>query len=161
MLECEAPGQRQVWQLTEKFWRFRYRTWPNLNWGLLLGCALARFTSTKGKISPPKNRFFTIIVSTSMYLIWTLRNNRVFETFTHASDSEIHNRWVSTMNSALKRDQLLTNQARFGSLAINKQVVLNTWSGTLLDEDSLPDDWIKSKGVLVGIRPITRKHGVG
>ncbi|KAJ7762994.1 hypothetical protein B0H16DRAFT_1219920, partial [Mycena metata] len=69
----------------------------------------------------------------------------------------IHNRWVSLINRALKRDILLTNQARFGSLAIKKQVVLNTWSGTLLEEDSLPDDWTKSKGVLVGIRPITRR----
>ncbi|KAJ7241407.1 hypothetical protein C8J57DRAFT_1244659 [Mycena rebaudengoi] len=64
------------------------------------------------------------------------------------------------MNDTLNRDKLLTNRAHFGSLAIKKQLVLNTWSGTLLDEDSLPDDWIKSKGVLVGIRPVTRKNGV-
>jgi hypothetical protein len=64
------------------------------------------------------------------------------------------------INSTLKRDKLLSNRVRFGSLAIKKQLVLNTWSGTLLDEDSLPDDWIKSKGVLVGIRPATRKNGV-
>ncbi|KAJ7144351.1 hypothetical protein C8R44DRAFT_602368, partial [Mycena epipterygia] len=71
------------------------------------------------------------------------------------SESEIHNRWISAMNNMLKRDRLLTNQARFGSLAIKKQLVLETWSGTLLDEDSLPDDWIRSEGVLVGIRPVT------
>jgi hypothetical protein len=65
------------------------------------------------------------------------------------------------MNDTLNRDKLLTNRARFGSLAIKKQLVLNTWSGTLLDEDSLLDDWKKSKGVLVGIRPVTRKNGVG
>jgi hypothetical protein len=90
-----------------------------------------------------------------------LRNERVLQTFTLATSNEIHNRWVSMINSALKRDKLLSNRVRFGSLAIKKQLVLNTWSGTLLDEDSLPDDWINSKGVLVGIRPATRKNGVG
>jgi hypothetical protein len=65
------------------------------------------------------------------------------------------------INGALKRDQILTNRTRFGSLAIGKQLVFDTWSGTLLDEDSLPDDWIKSKGVLVGIRPSTQTNGVG
>ncbi|KAJ7861304.1 hypothetical protein B0H13DRAFT_2237295 [Mycena leptocephala] len=117
MLECDASGQRQVWQQTELFWRLR---WPKLNWGLLLGCGLARFTSSRGKMIPVQNRFFAII--------------RVFETHTQASANEIHNRW---------------------------QLVLDTWSGTLLDEDSLPDDWTRSEEVLVGIRPITRKNGVG
>jgi hypothetical protein len=161
MLECNAPGQLQIWRLVEILWRLRYTAWPKLNWGILLGCTLAKFKSPKGNTLPAQNRFFTIIVSTSMYLIWKLRNERVFETFTPATSHEIHNRWVATINSALKRDRLLANRARFGSLAIKKQLVLNTWSGTLLDEDSLPDDWIKSKGVLVGIRPATRKHGVG
>ncbi|KAJ7506394.1 hypothetical protein B0H11DRAFT_1707127, partial [Mycena galericulata] len=129
--------------------------------GLLLGCGLVRFKSPRGKTVPAQNRFFTTIISTSMKLIWTLRNERVFETHKAASETEIHNRWVSVMNTALRRDKLLTNKVRFGSLAIKKQLVLDTWSGTLLNEDSLPDDWTQSKGVLVGIRPITRNNGVG
>ncbi|KAJ6534326.1 hypothetical protein B0H19DRAFT_862241, partial [Mycena capillaripes] len=113
-------------------------------------CGLARFTSPKGKPIPAQSRFFTIIVSTSMSLIWSLRNERVLETHTMASENEIHNRWVSLMNAALNRDRLLSNCARFGSLATKKQLVLNIWSGTLLDEDSLPDDWTIVKGVLGG-----------
>jgi hypothetical protein len=96
-----------------------------------------------------------------MSLIWNLRNERVFEAHTQASANEIHNHWVSLMNAALKRDRLLSNRTRFGSLATKKQLVLETWSGTLLDEDSLPDDWTRSEEVLVGIRHITRKNGVG
>ncbi|KAJ7181913.1 hypothetical protein C8R46DRAFT_885333, partial [Mycena filopes] len=161
MLECDAPGQKQIWRLAMTLWRLRYTSWPQLNWGLLLGCALAKFKSLKGTPILAKNRMFKILVSTSIQLIWNLRNQRMFETFLPATESEIHNRWLSAMNSSLKRDQLLTNRARFGSLAIKKQLVLNTWSGMLLDEDSLPDDWINSKGVLVGIRPATRRNGVG
>jgi ribonuclease HI len=51
------------------------------------------------------------------------------------------------MNGTLKRDQMLTNRVRFGPLARKKQLVLNTWSGTLPDEDSLLHDWINLKGV--------------
>lgn len=161
MLECEASGQQQIWQLVEKLWKLRYTSHPNLNWGLLLGCALAKLKSPQGCIVPAKNRFFTILVSTSMHLIWKLRNKRVFETHALATHDEIHNCWIAIINSTLKHDILLTNQACFASLTIKKQMVLNTWSGTLLDEDSLPDDWIKSKGVLVNIRPVTRKNGAG
>ncbi|KAJ6553279.1 hypothetical protein B0H19DRAFT_1211046 [Mycena capillaripes] len=131
ILECD--------RLTEIFWKLRYRKWPKLNWGLILGW----------KPTPAQSRLFTMIVLTSMSLIWSLRNKR------------IHNRWVSLTNAAQNRDRLLSNRARFGSLATKKQLVLNTWSGTLLDGDSLTDDWTIVKGVLVGIRPTTRKNGVG
>ncbi|KAJ6492706.1 hypothetical protein C8R47DRAFT_975753 [Mycena vitilis] len=161
MLECESPGQRQVWYLAQTLWQMRYTPWPKLNWGLLLGCGLARFKSIKGTPIPAKNRFFAILISNSMRLLWTLRNERLFESRPCPSEREIHNRWVAALNTALRRDQLLTNKFKFGHLALKKHIVLKTWSGTLLDEDSLPDDWSKLKGVLVGIRPITQQNGVG
>ncbi|KAJ6527512.1 hypothetical protein B0H19DRAFT_969846 [Mycena capillaripes] len=120
MLECDAPGQQQVWRLAKSLWQLRYPAWPKLNWGLLLGCALARFKSTKGVLIPAKNRFFTIVISTSMRLLWNLRNERLFQTRRSPSEQEIHNRWLSAINAALKYDQLITNKARFGSLAIKK-----------------------------------------
>ncbi|KAJ7862648.1 hypothetical protein B0H14DRAFT_2349500, partial [Mycena olivaceomarginata] len=123
------------------------------------GCGSICFRNCHGL--PAQNRFFTILVSISMKLIWDLRNERVFETHIVASEAEIHNRWVAIMNTALKQDKLLTNRAHFGSLGIKKQLVLDTWSSALLDEDSLPDDWTRSEGVLVSIRPITQNNGVG
>ncbi|KAK7038579.1 hypothetical protein R3P38DRAFT_3311573 [Favolaschia claudopus] len=159
MLECTLPGKNLIWKLTERLWRLRHSTWPTLNWGLLLGCGLARFRSKEGKLRKGKNRLFTILVSTSMKLIWTLRNERVFDGKIAASN-EVHNRWLALINSALKRDQLLTNRYRFGNLSKNTNIVLETWSGALANEDSLPDDWTQVKGVLVGIWPAAR-NGVG
>ncbi|KAJ7642550.1 hypothetical protein B0H17DRAFT_960079, partial [Mycena rosella] len=104
---------------------------------------------------------FTVIVSTAMHLIWNLRNERLFEFKPLTSEREIRKRWLLMINGTSKRDRLLTNRARFGALATKKQLVLETWSGTLLDEDYLPEDWIRSKGALVGIWPVTRKNGVG
>ncbi|KAK7008287.1 hypothetical protein R3P38DRAFT_3592218 [Favolaschia claudopus] len=160
MLECDARGQKLIWNLAERLWRLRYTDWPTLSWGLLLGCSLARF-KIHGKIQRGKNRFFTIIVSTSIKLIWSLRNERVFEGKTQPSTTEIHNRWLALINGALKRDQLLTNKFRFGNLAKNTSLVLETWSGALSAEDALPDDWTRVKGVLVGIWPASRRNGVG
>ncbi|KAJ7327872.1 hypothetical protein DFH08DRAFT_709897 [Mycena albidolilacea] len=60
--------------------------------------------------------------------------------YSQHSSTEIHNRWVSLINTALKRDILLTDRIRFRSLAIKKELVLHAWGGALLDEESLPDD---------------------
>ncbi|KAJ7751680.1 hypothetical protein B0H16DRAFT_1547993 [Mycena metata] len=78
------------------------------------------------------------------------------------NEDTIYNQWLKMVNAALQRDRILTNKARFGTRALNKQTVLNTWSGLLMDEDSLPDDWIFTKGVLVGIRPkAVTANGIG
>lgn len=162
MLDCDAPGQRQVWALCARLWGFKYDFWPTLSWGLLLGCNLVKFRSTKGKLIPHKQRLFATLISTSMHLIWRLRNERRFNNSDeHHTHAEIHNRWVAGIDLMLKRDRLSTNKIHFGRLAFKRQMVLNTWSGILWDEDSLPDDWIWSDRVLVGIRPIYSKRGIG
>jgi len=43
---------------------------------------------------------------------------------------------------------------RYGKRALATKIVLATWSGTLQDELSLPDNWIKQPGVLVGGGPL-------
>ncbi|KAF8172041.1 hypothetical protein K438DRAFT_1612338, partial [Mycena galopus ATCC 62051] len=115
------------------------------------------FKSTKGIVIPQKQRLFAIPVSTSMHLIWRLRNKHRFETLDKTVTlTEIHNRWVAAINLALKCDCLF-----IGRLVLNRQTVLKTWSGTLWDEDSLLEDWIQSDRVLVGIWPLGTKIGVG
>ncbi|KAF8133557.1 hypothetical protein K438DRAFT_1641237 [Mycena galopus ATCC 62051] len=148
--------------LCTKLWSLKHNNWPQLNWGILLGCNLLRFKSTNGKLLHSKQRLFAILVNSSMHLIRNLRNNRHFSSSTYQiTPTEIHNRWVATINIALIRDHLITNKIHFGRLAFDKQLVLNTWSGTLWDEDALPDDWILSDQVLVGIRPLLVKRGIG
>ncbi|KAJ6505702.1 hypothetical protein C8R47DRAFT_967574 [Mycena vitilis] len=123
MLECNAQGPTQIWRLCSTLWGFKYGRWPRLNWGILLGFNLVKFRSAKGKLILHKQRLFAILVSTSMYLIWTLRNERRFdnhdEQHTH---TEIHNRWVAAINAMLKRDRLLTSKIHFGRLAFNKHM---------------------------------------
>ncbi|KAJ6483316.1 hypothetical protein C8R45DRAFT_830508, partial [Mycena sanguinolenta] len=95
-------------------------------------------------------------------LIWHLRRERVIENPDRIhTKKEIHNCWLKGANNMLTRDRLLTDKIKFGPLAFNKQMVLNTWSGILANQDSLPDDWVH-EGVLVGMRPMTdTQQGIG
>ncbi|KAG1848868.1 hypothetical protein F4604DRAFT_1687575 [Suillus subluteus] len=69
------------------------------------------------------------------------------------SKYEIHNKWIRTMNTKLKFDKILTDSHKFKKGALKESLVLNTWSGVLKDEQSLPENWIRKLGVLVGIAP--------
>ncbi|KAK6988585.1 hypothetical protein R3P38DRAFT_3409329 [Favolaschia claudopus] len=122
LLDCNSPCVRSIWQLAQLIWSRRYRDWPSLNWGILLGCSLSKFKSNRGKAFRGKNRFFTIIVSSSMQLIWTLRNERVLERKT-------------TTTTEARNHRILANKARFGKFSRNKRLVLETWSGVLHNED--------------------------
>ena len=109
---------------------------------------------------PQKSRLYTVLIVLACHLTWNMRHERRIKhpgkVFTEA---ETHNRLLQAVNNTFQRDRILTDERKFGPLAIHKQIVLNTWSGLLLDEESLPDDWIFEKGVLVGILPM--KQGVG
>jgi hypothetical protein len=50
-------------------------------------------------------------------------------------------------------DQEMTSK-RYGKKALDKSLVLHTWSGVLKNEASLPENWIKQPRVLVGIVPL-------
>jgi hypothetical protein len=161
-LECRAPEQKLIWNLTRQLWSKKYLNWPKLNWGLVLGCNLVKFYTPSGKILPEKGRLFAILVSVAWHEIWRLRVDRVL---THPgkvhSELAICTQWLRSINVSLSRDRILTNKTKFGSLSFNKKLVLNTWSGLLLNEESLPDDWTYEKGVLVGIQPYTVRNGIG
>ena len=164
-LDCYAPGQELIWSLARQLWEKKYKKWPRLNWGLVLGCNVVKFKSTQGKLIPAKARLFAILTSESFHLIWRLyvvrrfTNNDNIEKW--PTRTQIHNQWISVVNQALKRDCILTDSCRFGPSARHKELVLNTWSGLLMNEEALPDNWLYTEGVLVGIRPLGKPEGIG
>ena len=50
----------------------------------------------------------------------------------------------------------MTNSC-YGAKALAQHMVLHTWSGILLDEATLPDNWIGHPRVLVGIVPLEQE----
>ncbi|KAJ7847171.1 hypothetical protein B0H13DRAFT_1907416 [Mycena leptocephala] len=104
-----------------------------------------------------------ILITESLYLIWKLRCECVISRDGEApSENEIHNRWVSQINERLSIDRALTNRIKFSKqYSLAPSLVLDTWKGSLLDEDKLPKDWLRDPEVLgdeAGIDNGTEPH---
>ncbi|KAJ7601415.1 hypothetical protein B0H17DRAFT_969783, partial [Mycena rosella] len=155
LLKCKRPGQAQIWALAKDLWLRKHTSWPELSIGGALGCGLAAFTDEKGRALPGTSRFYRILISESIFIIWKIRNESVISKGGEPLPTNmIHNKWVHSINQRLLFDRILTNHAKYGKQnSINKSLVLQTWSATLLDEEDLPDDWIKEPRVLVGTEP--------
>jgi len=156
LVDCEPSTiQKTVWELASKLCCKREDAWPNVSFGSILGVNLPNSANTKSTKKKGRNRLFTILVLESAHLIWKLRCQWIIENKGNLTKlptrEEIHNRWVKNMNLRLKFDKLQTDTKRYGSRAMKSDLVLKTWSGILLDEDNLPDNWIWESGVLVGI----------
>ncbi|KAK6995687.1 hypothetical protein R3P38DRAFT_2567137 [Favolaschia claudopus] len=116
------------------------------SFGEILTCGIA------GREHRGETRLLRIVISESAYLIWKLRNERVIGAKGDASNREIENRWLNTINNRLSIDCLLTNTKKYGGKSIRKSLVLETWRKVLMNEDRLPRDWTReSGGVLVGV----------
>ncbi|KAG2738218.1 hypothetical protein P692DRAFT_20759351 [Suillus brevipes Sb2] len=159
LLECEkSTAIVTVWKAASTLWNLREESWPTIKYGTILGSNLVKFKDEEGKNLPGKNRLFNIIVTESAHLLWKLRCERTIKFDNDAekyhSEREIYNRWLSTMNRRLKLDRILTDKNKFGRKAIDEKLVLRTWSGTLDNEENLPDNWCRQSGVLVGMAPL-------
>ncbi|KAJ7903143.1 hypothetical protein B0H13DRAFT_2233955 [Mycena leptocephala] len=139
LLSCPSPGQN----------------WPEPSLGLILGAGLASFKDDKGKPNAAKARLYTILMTESARLIWKLRCDSIIgRSGVAPTPNEIHNRWVKIMNDRLQMDINLTDKIKHGKQhVLAPTLVLETWSGTLAEEDKLPKDWLREPGVLVGIAP--------
>ncbi|KAJ7581922.1 hypothetical protein C8J56DRAFT_793587 [Mycena floridula] len=98
-------------------------------------------------------RLFHTLIPLSAHIIWKSRCDIVVKGKDIPSHSETHNKWVHAVNDRLQADCLLTSRFRHGPKALPRSVVLETWSGTLMNEASLLDDWIWNPEVIVGIGP--------
>ncbi|KAL4255512.1 hypothetical protein AB1N83_014246 [Pleurotus pulmonarius] len=153
LTSCETPGQEQVWQLAKDLWEKTGRTWIQPWIGNIIGCALSKASEGKNKTDPGGKRLWRIIISESAYLIWKLRCERVIQNGnTVFSIQEVNNRWLAAINNRLELDCDMTDKS-LGKRALKAKVVLQTWKGALKGEGQLPRNWIKTGGVLVGIRP--------
>ncbi|KAJ7139962.1 hypothetical protein C8R43DRAFT_893064 [Mycena crocata] len=154
-LKCWRPGQAQVWALARELWLKKHTDWPEITLGSILGCGLATFKDEKGRKLPGTTRLYRILISESFFEIWKIRNTTVIKQGGEPlSENHIHNRWLTVMNRRLQFDCNLTNFAKYGKQSsVSPLLVTQTWSSVLLNEEELPEDWIRQPRVLVGIEP--------
>ncbi|KAJ7719681.1 hypothetical protein B0H16DRAFT_1474822 [Mycena metata] len=161
LIKCKRPGRAQIWALAKDLWLRKHDSWLEPSLGGVLGCGLATFHE-------------------SIFVLWKVRNDTVISRNGEPPpENMIHNKWLQAINLRLTFDRILTNHAKYGKQnSIRSSVVLQTWSSTLLmlefhqksiasvprdrvalglflqlNEESLPGDWIKQPGFLVGIEP--------
>ncbi|KAJ7720332.1 hypothetical protein B0H16DRAFT_1793536 [Mycena metata] len=152
LLKCKHPGQQEVWELAKNLWLKKHPSWPMLSLGSILGCGLAEFADQNGRPLLGTTRLYRIIISESLFIIWKIRNDCVINRAgAEMPKHEIHNKWLYAINLRLKFDRALTNHAKFGKQnSIKVSLVLQTWRATLMEEEKLPENWIREPRVLVG-----------
>ncbi|KJA14633.1 hypothetical protein HYPSUDRAFT_150122 [Hypholoma sublateritium FD-334 SS-4] len=153
--ECVNTGQQQIWNIASQVLQSRGID-PGLkslsNW---LSAGMPNIKRPNGRAGKAKNRFFTIVMSESLYLIWLIRCEWRMEKEENELDKhtsqEIEARWKHRLNRRLRLDQAMARKKMTEWRKLNKNLVLNTWRGSLNREAQLPEDWIGEKGVLVSI----------
>ncbi|KAJ7060273.1 hypothetical protein C8F01DRAFT_1084034 [Mycena amicta] len=153
LLDCNEPGQAEIWATAEELWRKDNSSWPITKVGAILGCGLAEFKDDSGRPLRGKQRLFRILVSESAFTIWKLRNERVIPPADGTSHSmeKVLNRWYRALNDRLEIDMVLANRPRKGKLpSLDPLLVLNTWSSIVSSDKVLSENWLKDPRVLVG-----------
>jgi len=163
LLRCDILGQGIIWKNVKNLWLKKHETWPELlNIGRITGCGLIEFTGQRGKVLRGESRAYKILMSESAHLIWKLRCERVHNGKPEnewPKEAEIHNRWLAAINTRLILDRSSTNR-KYGKKAIKQGIVLSTWKKMLKNEKNLPENWLKSPGVLVGIDQMEHRDGI-
>ncbi|KAJ3805258.1 hypothetical protein F5876DRAFT_91579 [Lentinula aff. lateritia] len=125
LTDCQAPGQKEIWDLTRKLWGKSGATWNNIEFGSILCCGLADFKDGREKRKPEISRLFRILISELAYLIWKLRCERVIGE-KMICKTQITNKWIWTIESRLNLDCLLTSK-KLSKGKLSKKIVKKTW----------------------------------
>jgi hypothetical protein len=105
---------------------------------------------------------YQILISESAHFIWKLRYKRVSEDRPEEEwpqEIEIHNQWLAMMNARLTLDRAIMSN-KYGKKALKQNVVLDTWKNLLKNKKNLPQNWLKTTGVLVSINQMVHQGNI-
>ena len=117
---------------------------------------LLKVRSENGHVHQGTSCLFLIVMSECAFLIWKLQCTRLLNTTPESpertiSPQEVRNKTLNILNNHLDQDKSLSSKLRYGREALPKDLILNTWSGVIKNENSLPENWLQANRVLVGI----------
>ncbi|KAF8310760.1 hypothetical protein DL93DRAFT_2140318 [Clavulina sp. PMI_390] len=164
LFECPHNQCETVWNAAKHILKKKNIEWlENLNLNHIRACGAIEITDDGNEDESRRSgatRLAQIVMAESAFLIWKMRCKRVIDCDedtpqTEITSREAYNKIFAEMDKRLTTDRL---KLRYGKLSAktrrsHENLVLNTWSGTLQDEQNLPDDWTKERGVLVGRSP--------
>ncbi|KAF8911724.1 hypothetical protein CPB85DRAFT_1511645 [Mucidula mucida] len=157
LLECNAGTHEVVWDIAKELWEQAGEEWPELTYGLILGCGAAQ-PSSKDKskaVRDGHNRLYQRLISEGSFLLWKLRNNRRIE---HDGEedydrprSEVKNKYLAALRASAKADFAMTNKARYGKQAIGLDIVMNTWRELATSSSEQEDRSSRARAEQVGV----------
>ncbi len=151
-LECEAVGQKIVWELLREMWQLTQAQWHEPCWGTTFGAACAVFKTPDGGRKTAAENLWCILCTESLHLIWRLRCERVIQKEgSEFTEAEVTNRFYAALESRLNLDRRTAAMAA-SKRALKPQDVETIWRPVLEGKDSLPPNWVVNNGVLVGIK---------
>ncbi|KAJ7367141.1 hypothetical protein DFH08DRAFT_678559, partial [Mycena albidolilacea] len=166
LLYCKSPGAEIIRNTAERLWKERELNWPEVSLGSILGCGLVNFKNDMGRPSQSTRRLYKILMLKSAYMIWIICNDWVISRSGEPlTEAEIIKKWIFNINQRLQQDIMLANRSTTRNHPrLVATLVKETWSG-ILDEDKLPENWLKESRVLVGRKALTHNQlhirGVG
>ncbi|KAF8330807.1 uncharacterized protein EI90DRAFT_2996369, partial [Cantharellus anzutake] len=127
--------------------------WPvNLDISYIMAAPIIEIKAASGRSKVGEIRLFRIVVLECAWQLWKARCRRVMNPDRpQTTYKEVKNALKAGLNDKLHQDIALTNRNKYGRKALPPKLVLHTWSGNLQNEESQPDNWLSSSGVLVGI----------
>jgi len=157
LVECTAPGQKLIWELTAELSGRAGTAWKIPTLGSIMSSSL-----TGAAASAAQRRDFgaqrrqRILISEAAFLIWRLRCERVIQhendPAKFATDQEIVRRWRATIQRRIRLDLQFTNRRRFGPRTLSLASMRATWEPILHPgSDPPPDNWWGGTGFLVRI----------
>ena len=155
LTKCTATGQSEIWTLVDALWAKKHNS-PTMatikpNLGNIFGSPAVLFRHENGKINSGKTRLYRILIVESAHLIWEIRCERVIQNEGKMTPTrEVKNKWIEKINARLELDCRMTHP-KYSQKAIPKELVTETWSGLLKNENNLPTDWVSKAGGLVGL----------
>jgi hypothetical protein len=159
LIHCRATPTTTIWHLARETWPHDPDLWPDITIGTILGCGSIcipirddQANAENIPINPASKgmtRLLQILISEAAHLIWVLRCEREIRLRTHSAN-EAHQRWTRAINIRLTDDKIIASKIKRDASSVER--AKSTWEDVLRKHMDLPDDWITSREVLVGIR---------
>ncbi|KAH9853759.1 hypothetical protein C2E23DRAFT_684645, partial [Lenzites betulinus] len=154
LVECRAPGREHVWNLTAAALGRKGVSMGEVTMGLALGAHATVVRKNCGRPNHAATRLARILIPEAVYLIWTLRCERVIEhgnrVEKHHTTREITRKWQTALTKRLRMDQAAARRAGERKKAAKVGLIDRTWGGLVKNAEELPPNWALCAGVLVG-----------
>ncbi|KAI0644331.1 hypothetical protein C8Q79DRAFT_914155 [Trametes meyenii] len=168
LTECQAPGQREIWNLVRSLLRKVGFELPEITLGLAASSHTLVVAQDQEEPLVGETRLTRIVLSESIYLIWLLRCERVIQWENELgkvhSTVEIESKWYRAIERRMQLDYAAADKKCFGKKALPQARVDGTWEK--VTDCVVPNlEWISGgrprSGVLVGrlFRSIRRGDG--